>query len=86
MVTIHAGDTVQWVWQSPGHTVTSGTVTATAVTPDNKFCSPSDTNCGTAPLSNTGDMYSHTFSQPGMFPYYCRPHAHFGMTGTVVVQ
>jgi len=86
MVTIHPGDTVQWVWQSPGHTVTSGTVKMGMGTADNKFCSPSDMNCATAPTSTTGAMYSHTFTQAGMFPYYCRPHAGAGMIGTVVVQ
>ena len=34
-----------------------------------------------------GDVYSHTFTTPGEYPYYCTLHgtADFGMIGTVVV-
>jgi plastocyanin len=81
-VTIHVGTSVQWQWQSGGHTVTSGT----NCTADDAFCSPDDTNCATTPTSNSGSTYSHTFMQAGSFPYFCRPHCSMGMTGTVVVQ
>jgi plastocyanin len=83
-VTINKGDTVQWVWQSDNHTVTSGD--SSTGTADNQFCSPSDTNCGTSNPSNTGAMYSHTFTASGTFPYFCVPHRRAGMTGTIVVQ
>jgi plastocyanin len=83
-VTIHVGDTVQWVWQSSNHTVTSGDP-GTGVA-DNNFCSPSDMNCSTATVSNAGTMYSHTFGHAGNFPYFCIPHRRAGMTGTVTVQ
>ncbi|HUS43202.1 MAG TPA: plastocyanin/azurin family copper-binding protein [Ilumatobacteraceae bacterium] len=34
-----------------------------------------------------GDVYSHAFTTPGEYPYYCTLHgtADFGMIGTVVV-
>jgi plastocyanin len=83
-VTIHPGDTVQWVWGSNNHTVTSGDPSTGAA--DNQFCSPSDTNCSGAAASDTGAMYSHTFTQAGTFPYFCVPHRRAGMTGSVVVQ
>ena len=81
-LTIGVGETVHWVWQSSGHTVTSGT----GGTPDNKFCSPNDQNCATAATSNSGATYDHTFGAAGTYPYFCRPHAAAGMTGTITVQ
>ena len=81
-LTIHVGDTVHWVWASPTHSVVSG-ANGTA---DNKFCSPSNTNCDNPPLSAMGATYDHTFTTAGTFPYYCSVHVSLGMTGTIVVQ
>ncbi len=81
-VTIHAGDTVQWTWMSGSHNVVSGT----NCTADGVFCSPDDTKCNIAPVENVGFQYSHTFAQPGTFPYFCFPHCAGGMKGTIVVQ
>jgi len=80
--TIHVGDTVRWVWGSPGHSVVSGT----NGNADNWFCSPSDSGCDNPPLSNMGATYEHTFAQAGTFPYYCSVHFALGMTGTITVQ
>ena len=83
---IHVGDTVMWVWASGGHSVVSGTVTGGTETPDGKFCSPSDTNCGSIQLSDMGATYQHTFTTAGSFPYYCLPHGNIGMVGTIEVS
>jgi plastocyanin len=81
-LTIHVGDTVRWVWGSPGHSVVSGT----DGNADNRFCSPSDSGCANPPLSNQGATYEHTFAHAGTFPYYCSVHFSLGMTGTITVQ
>jgi plastocyanin len=89
-VTINAGDTVKWVWAAAGHTVTSGS----NGTPDGAFCNdptggtPSPGNCAPPgnPTKNAGDTFSFTFPTAGSFPYFCRPHAAAGMTGTVTVN
>jgi|SRR5579883_2696842 len=81
-VMIHAGDSVTWTWASSGHSVTSGTACA----PDNKFCSPNDTNCAAGATSNAGATYTHTFTTAGVFPYFCTPHCGAGMVGSVTVQ
>jgi plastocyanin len=81
-LTVQVGDTVEWSWSSSGHTVTSGSQCSA----DGQFCSPGDSNCASAPLSNQGATYSHTFSTAGTFPYFCTPHCDFGMVGTIVVQ
>lgn len=80
-VNVHVGDTVKWTWASSGHNVVSGT----SGVADGKFCSPTDTNCATAPTSASGTVYTHTFTTAGTYDYFCKPHATFGMTGKVVV-
>ena len=82
-VSIHTGDTVKWTWDASGHTVTSGSCPA-GCTPDSKFCSPTDTNCGTTNASNAGATYQHTFTQAGTYPYFCKVHGS-AMQGSVVV-
>jgi uncharacterized protein (TIGR03118 family) len=81
-LTIQVGDTVRWVWGSPGHSVVSGS----NGNADNRFCSPSNTGCDNPPLSLNGATYEHTFTQAGTFPYYCSVHFSLGMTGTITVQ
>lgn len=78
-VNIHVGDTVEWTWDGSDHTVTSGNGT-----PDGLFCSPNDMNCASAPASNSGAKYRHTFTSTGSFQYYCRIHGTI-MSGTVNV-
>ena len=54
-------------------------------TNNNLFCSPNNTNCAANPTSNTGATYDRVFPTMGTFPYFCRPHCLFGMTGTIFV-
>jgi plastocyanin len=82
-LTIHVGDTVQWTWKSSGHSVNSGSSDCVG---DDQFCSPDDSDCAHAPLSNLDATYSHTFTVAGTYPYFCTPHCGFGMVGTITVQ
>jgi plastocyanin len=79
--TIHAGDSIHWVWGSSGHTVTSGT----APTADNKFCSLDNLDCPGLHTSNAGATFDHQFLAAGIYPYFCEIHWSVGMTGTIVV-
>ncbi len=81
-ITIAVGDTVRWTWQSDGHSVVSGPPGSA----DGLFCSPFDSQCPNAQLSNTGSTYQHTFTQAGSFPYYCSSHFALGMVGDVEVR
>lgn len=67
-VQIAPGDTVQWIWKSSPHSVTSESVNE-----------PYDSGVQIAPFN-----FSHTFSTPGSFPYYCTYHG-LVMSGTVEV-
>jgi plastocyanin len=77
-VSIAPGDTVEWQWYSAGgsypvyHSVTSGTP---AIPTPNIF------NSG---IQQTPFVFSHTFTTPGNFPYFCQIHLTM-MTGSVVV-
>jgi plastocyanin len=81
-VSVHPGDSVRWTWATSGHTVTSGDNGVA----DGKFCSPTDSNCGAAVVSNSGFVYVHKFTTAGTFNYFCAPHVLAGMTGTITVQ
>jgi glucose/arabinose dehydrogenase/plastocyanin len=69
-VSINVGDTVQWIWDSSSHSVTSGTGT-----PNGQF------NSG---LHNVPFTFSQTFMNAGTFPYYCTFHG-VGMSSSVQV-
>lgn len=75
-LTILAGDTVRWTWTGGSHTVTSGTGAA-------------DPNVGAlfdAPLNSVSTTFDYVFNTPGTYPYFCRPHESFGMTGVITVD
>jgi plastocyanin len=80
-VNISVGDTVRWTWASDFHSVTSGT----SCIEDERFCSPDNMNCDDGILNNTGFVYEYTFTQPGMYQYFCDLHCVVGMTGVVNV-
>jgi plastocyanin len=72
-ISIQVGDTVTWTWQASGHSVTSGVPGAASGLFDSG-------------IKSSGSTFSHTFTDPGTFPYFCLPHgACCGMTGSVTV-
>jgi plastocyanin len=71
-VTVRPGDSILWVNQdSFPHTASAGT----PASPGTEFDSPT---------LGTGETYTHAFSAPGVFPYYCEIHP--TMTGTITVS
>ena len=76
-LTIAVGDTVKWTNQaSISHTSTSGS----QCTADGKWDSG---------LISSGGIFTHTFTSPGTFPYFCEVGAHcssFGMIGVILVN
>ena len=81
-VNISVGDTVRWTWAEGGHSVTSGPPCFV----DSQFCSPDDTNCIAGVLSGQGTVYEHTFTEAGVYSYFCHAHCGIGMTGVVNVS
>lgn len=70
-VTIQAGNTVRWTWNSNNHSVRSGR----PAQPNNLFSSG---------IRDGGDVFTHTFPTPGNFPYFCEVHGSM-MTSAVNV-
>lgn len=93
-ISVAAGETVVWRnTSSHAHTVTAyedGLPAGAAFFATGDFESRTaaeaawDDRAGGALYQ--GETYSHAFSQPGTYPYYCIPHESSGMTGTVVVE
>jgi plastocyanin len=73
-LTVAAGTTVTWSWQTSGHTVDSGT----SCTPDGGFSSGG--------VQAAGFTMTHQFTTAGTYQYYCTTHCGLGMTGTIIVQ
>jgi plastocyanin len=69
MTTVAEGDSVQWVWDSSGHSTTS-----------DRAEEGWDSGVEGTPFS-----FTHQFPTAGTFPYHCIPHQSLGMTGMVVV-
>ena len=83
-LTLHAGDTVEWVNSSGAvHTVTDDP--ALAATPKDAALPQ-----GAAPFNSgflkAGQTYRHRFTQPGRYRYFCLLHESSGMVGAVVVK
>ncbi|CAN5754115.1 hypothetical protein BH20VER1_BH20VER1_20380 [soil metagenome] len=73
-LTIAPGDTVRWVFDAGGHTVTSGD--PNTGTPNGLFNSS---------LRAQGTQFSYTFPNPGTYDYFCSPHYQMGMNGSITV-
>ncbi len=78
-IRIDVGDVVTWVNDdSQPHTITSGTG-PDDINKGKEF----DTSPNLNPLFLPGKTFSHTFTQPGTFEYFCQLHPN--MVGTVQV-
>jgi plastocyanin len=72
---VAAGDTVRWVWDSPGHNVSPGS-------------QPDDADWPGDDESTYGSDHTdaYTFDVPGSYEYHCDPHQSAGMTGSFTVR
>lgn len=73
-VTVAPGEKVTWAWAAGGHSSTSDATTG-----------PEVWDSGILAISST---FSHTFTTPGTYPYYCKVHGApggVGMSGVVQV-
>lgn len=82
-ITIKLGTTVVWQNESPEtHTVTDNADLASAKQDVSAPSGAKPFNSGTV---EPGKQYSHTFTVPGTYKYFCIPHEGEGMVGTIVV-
>jgi len=73
---IQTGQTILWQWTSLAHTTTNGDGAA----------DPFAGSLWDQPLTSTSKEFSFTFTEPGTYPFFCRPHEGFNMKGVVVVS
>lgn len=87
-VTISAGDTVTWEFESAGHNVVGWPDANDQVSvPEGEgFGSVDQGGDYFTDLVEQGGTYEHTFDVAGEYTYVCAPHAAQGMVGTVVVE
>lgn len=69
---IKVGDTVQWFNNK--------------MYPHNVEFFESSIESHTQMVFSPGFAYETTFTQPGVYSYYCQPHRGAGMTGEVIVE
>lgn len=72
-VTATVGDTIEWIWESGGHTTTSK--------PD----IPSGAVLWDAIISENNQTYKYILQVEGVYNYVCTPHAP-GMSGVITVS
>jgi len=73
-LSIDAGTTVRWIWESDLHNVVPTS-------------QPQGANWeGHQPIEDAGFEYEHTFETTGTYEYVCEPHESQGMTGTITVE
>jgi plastocyanin len=73
-LSVDAGATITWEWDSDGHTVTPTDI------PDG-----SDWEGTGSETHDGGYTHTHTFETEGVFDYVCEPHQGSGMVGTIEV-
>jgi plastocyanin len=76
-VTINAGDTVHWIWDTGGHSTTSTTAPG--------GCTAGGTDPWDSTVLMMGATFDHIFGTAGDYSYKCIPHCGMGMTGIVRV-
>lgn len=83
-VTIDAGQTVKWTNSSfTAHTVTA--IPTRAKDPKDVQLPTGAQPFGSGKIEK-GQTYSHTFTVPGLYRYFCIPHEFAGMIGEVIVK
>lgn len=75
-ITVQPGDTVEWIWSSGFHTVTSGA----PCTADGRFNAAFDSG-------NPTVVFNVPANEPvGDILYFCMPHCGIDMTGIITVE
>jgi len=83
-LTVHPGDEVVWHNDSQlVHTVTADPALAATASSTHLPAGAKPFNSGNL---EPGGTFSHVFTTPGTYKYFCIPHEAAGMTGEVVVQ
>lgn len=83
-ITVKTGDTV--VWKNVSDMAHSVTDVASLAANSQDAAVPPNGKEFNSDLISPGKDYSHTFTVPGTYKYFCIPHEAVGMVGTVIVS
>lgn len=83
-ISIKAGDTVKWV--NDGQSVHSVSTTVANAQNPKDTSMPKGAQAFDSGFIPPGGDFSHTFTVPGTYKYFCLPHEKEGMVGFVVVK
>lgn len=82
-ILVKPGQTIHWTNRDPGNSHTT-----TAYSPENfdrPLRIPKSANAWNSDLLLPHQTFSVTFTEKGVYDYYCIPHEHAGMVGRIVV-
>jgi plastocyanin len=83
-LTIKSGDTVKWV--NSGQTVHDVSTNAANAQSPKDTSMPKGAQAFDSGFIPPGGDFSHTFTVPGTYKYFCLPHEKDGMVGFVIVK
>lgn len=83
-ITIKSGETV--IWKNVSGMVHSATDVPSMATKPQDAALPRNAKEFNSGMISPGKDYSHTFTVPGTYKYFCIPHEELGMVGTIIVQ
>ncbi|BCH25491.1 plastocyanin/azurin family copper-binding protein [Mesorhizobium sp. L-8-3] len=82
-ILVKPGQTIRWINRDPGNSHST-----TAYSPENfdrPLRMPKGSRAWNSDLLLPGQTFSVTFTEKGVYDYYCIPHEHAGMVGRIVV-
>jgi plastocyanin len=83
-VAIKVGDTIKWI--NDGKTIHDVSTNAAIAQNPKDTSMPKGAQAFDSGFIPPGGEYSHTFTVPGRYRYFCLPHEKEGMVGVVVVK
>lgn len=83
-ITIRSGETV--IWKNASSMLHSVTDVPGKAAKAQDAVLPRNAKEFDSGLLEAGKTFSHTFTVPGTYKYFCIPHEELGMVGTVIVK
>jgi plastocyanin len=81
---IEVGQTVRWTNRDPGNSHTATAYHPSLYKKAQRI--PDGAQAWDSGFLLPEESFSHTFTVPGVYDYYCLPHEHAGMVGRIIVS
>lgn len=83
LIQVNVGDTVRWT--NTTHLVHTVTVGPEFANDPDYVALPDEAEPFNSGAVHPGQVFAHTFTEPGEYRYFCIPHQDRGMRGTIIV-